>query len=78
MPATSPLHQTFCSNVRMRRVQLDLTQEDMAERLGISQPAYAAIESGRREPGISVIDKVAKALELPPALLLAPQEVEVA
>jgi transcriptional regulator with XRE-family HTH domain len=72
MAATTPLHRAFCQNVRTRRLQLGWTQEETAERLGISQGAYAAIEAGRRVPGLDVVERVSIALELPAGLLLSP------
>ncbi len=74
MAAEGKLHQAFCGNVKARRLQLALTQQDVAERMGVSQPSYAAIENGRREPTIGVVERVAEALELPPALLMTTQE----
>jgi DNA-binding XRE family transcriptional regulator len=61
--ATSEEHAEFCERVKARRKELGLTQVDMAERLGISQPAYQAIETGRFEPGINQVFRVVKALE---------------
>lgn len=57
------LHQRFLTNIRRRRAALGLTQADVADRLGIKQASYAAIESGRRNPGLDVVDEVAQALE---------------
>lgn len=73
MAASTSLHKAFCENVRSRRGQLGLTQKDVAARLGISQPAYAFMEAGRTVPGIDVVERVAKALNIPPALLLTEQ-----
>lgn len=66
----TPLHRTFCNNVKVRRQSLGLTQHDVARKLGVSQPTYAAIEAGRREPGLETIARVAKALSISPAELL--------
>ncbi len=61
--ATSEEHAEFCERVKARRKELGFTQVELAERLGISQPSYAEIETGRREPGIRQIYRVAVALE---------------
>jgi transcriptional regulator with XRE-family HTH domain len=66
------LHKRFTANVRRRRLTLGLTQLQVAEELGISQPSYAAIETGRRNPGLDVVEKVAKALDCEAADLLVP------
>jgi transcriptional regulator with XRE-family HTH domain len=61
--AKSEEHALFCESVRSRRRELGLTQLDVAERLGISQPAYSEIESGKVEPGLRQMFRVASALE---------------
>jgi transcriptional regulator with XRE-family HTH domain len=68
--ATSEEHNEFCERVKARRKELGLTQVDLAERLGMSQPAYAQIEMGRFEPGINQVYRVAAALESTPHDLL--------
>lgn len=76
MPKDTRLHQVFCDNVRRRRLELELTQHDVAKRLDVSQPAYAAIEAGRCSPSLDTVQRVAEALECNPAqLLLEPQPV---
>jgi transcriptional regulator with XRE-family HTH domain len=62
--ATSEEHAEFCERVKTRRKELGLTQAEMAEKLSMTQPSYAYIESGRREPGLNQVVKVAKALGL--------------
>jgi len=69
------LHKRFLANLKSRRRELGYTQAKVAELLGIEQPSYAAIESGRRNPGLDVVDKVASVLDCDPAELLAkPQQ----
>ena len=68
----SDLHRVFCENIRARREQLDLTQDDVAKLMGTTQSNYAHIENGRASPKIDVIERVADALGIPPALLLTP------
>ncbi|HHW82321.1 MAG TPA: helix-turn-helix transcriptional regulator, partial [Actinomycetales bacterium] len=40
--------------VRLRRLALGLSQEEVAERSGLTQPNLSAIESGRRTLGPGV------------------------
>ncbi|MFO0939869.1 MAG: helix-turn-helix transcriptional regulator [Pirellulales bacterium] len=61
--ATSEEHAEFCERVKARRKELGLTQAEMAEKLGITQPSYAYIEAGRREPGLNQMCRLASALE---------------
>lgn len=73
MAASTTLHKAFCENVRSRREQLGLTQKDVALRLGVSQPTYAALEGGKAVPGIDIVERVGRALNITPALLLTEQ-----
>jgi transcriptional regulator with XRE-family HTH domain len=66
------LHQRFVTNVKRRRLTLGMTQHQIADRLDIKQPSYAAIEAGRCNPSLDVVEKVARALDCDPEELLAP------
>lgn len=70
MPAKTELHARFCRNVRQRRRELKLTQQGLADLLGVSQPAVAAMESGRWVPKLDTIAEVAEALRITPESLL--------
>lgn len=61
--ATSTEHAEFCERVKARRKELGLTQVEVAQRLRTSQSAYADIEGGRREPGLNLMVRVARALD---------------
>jgi len=50
--------------VKARRQELALTQEDLAGRCEIDRPYISLIEVGRKQPTISVLYKIAGALEL--------------
>lgn len=50
------------------RRHLGLTQAEVAERLGISQPAYAQQEAANR-PRKATRERIAKALDIPAPLL---------
>jgi len=78
MQAKSKLHRAFCENVKARRMQLGLTQQEVADAMGIAQPAYAMLESGKKEPRIKQIERVALALKINPALLIAGNELAAA
>lgn len=51
---------------KARMKELGVTQERLAERLGVTQGAVAHWLSGRREPDLQTIGRVLKALDLPP------------
>lgn len=62
----------FRHNLRVRRKQLGLTQEALAERAGLKQATIAQFESGVAVPAFDTIALLAEALDtLPDALLRA-------
>lgn len=50
--------------LRKRRAELHLTQEELAAKAGTSQNHYSNIESGNRIPKIETLANIAKALDL--------------
>jgi len=46
--------------LRILRTERGMTQEDVANRLGISRFSIANYETGRREPGIDILKKYAE------------------
>lgn len=46
-------------NMKILRVANNLTQEQMADYLGIGRSAYSNYEDGRREPQVDVLEKFA-------------------
>jgi DNA-binding XRE family transcriptional regulator len=50
------------SDLIERRKQLSLTQEQVAEKSGITRAYYTNIEAGRKEPSMGVAKKIADAL----------------
>ena len=62
---------SFSAKITARRKHLGLTQQAVADRLGIAQPTYAAWESEkRRRPRIDTILKIAAVLKIAPGKLL--------
>jgi transcriptional regulator with XRE-family HTH domain len=66
-----PLHRALCEEWKAKRVALGLTQQDVADELGISQSAYNCIENGTASPTLTQIERVSKALKLKPSVVLA-------
>ncbi len=60
--------------VRRRRIELDLTQQELAERSGITQAHISRIERGEYNTSSVTICKLAKALNIPVAKLLEADE----
>jgi len=50
-------------DLRTRRKGLDLTQSDLADRAGVSQPLIARIEGGDVDPRLSTLRSIVNALE---------------
>jgi len=70
-----PISENFRHNLRRRRRELNLSQEDLARRLNVSGPYVSQVEAGRTTQGLDVVERFAKALDLPAvALLLEPEE----
>ena len=57
----------FGQRVRQHRRELDLTQEDFAQRVGIATETVSKIERGERRPSKHVAERMAQVLELPDA-----------
>jgi DNA-binding XRE family transcriptional regulator len=51
-------------NIQKYRCQQDLTQEDLADMLGISRVYMGYIEQGRNNPSLPLLHKVAKKLKV--------------
>jgi transcriptional regulator with XRE-family HTH domain len=60
----------FASNVRKFRAKKKLSQKALADRIGISVSYVSMLERGQRSPPLETIEKLAKALGIPPATLL--------
>jgi transcriptional regulator with XRE-family HTH domain len=57
-------------NVRRYRYLKTMTQEQLAEKAGLSAAAIVRLEQNKTEPHVSTIRKLADALEIEPAALL--------
>jgi len=58
------------SNLRAAREKLGLTQEQVAERSGVHATEISRMEAGKRDPQVSTLLKLAKAVEVSPGQLL--------
>lgn len=58
------------TNLREARKRLGLTQEQVAHRSGVHATEVSRIEAGKRDPQISTVRRLAKALEVKPGRLL--------
>jgi len=60
----------FADNVRRLRARKKLSQKALADKVGISVSYVSMLERGQRSPPLETIEKMAKALAVPPASLL--------
>lgn len=60
----------FGSNLRAIRKELGMTQEEVSERSGVQAGEISRIERGKRDPQVSTLIKLAKAVRVPPGRLL--------
>ncbi len=67
-----PLKKVFGLNVRLERVRQELTQEELAHRVGRDQSYISQIESASIVASLDVVDQIASALAVSPTILLDP------
>ena len=67
---------TIYKQLKLIRGAKGLSQEEMAEILGVSRPTYAEIEKGQGEVTVSSLEKFAKYLGVSAGLLLSADEVK--
>ena len=71
MGRTQARHDSLGRLVRDRRAKLQLTQSELAARVGVSRSAISELEAGRIEqPRVTVFARLASALGIPAAALL--------
>ncbi|MBU1208328.1 MAG: helix-turn-helix domain-containing protein [Proteobacteria bacterium] len=70
------IKRTFGQRIKTLRRFKSLTQEQLAERSGLSYKFIGEIERGTGNPTIDTIGKIARALEVPVARLLTEKKEE--
>ncbi len=61
-----PILVEFAKKIRLRRDELQMTQEELAESAGIHVNFVGGIERASRNPSLTSIVKLAKALKVRP------------
>ena len=67
----------FGKAIRRRRRELDLSQEELAERAGLHRNYVSGIETGTRNPSLKNIEKLAQSLNISIARLFTDYGIEV-
>ena len=54
----------FCKNLRSVRLENELTQKQVAQKLGVVESCYANWEQGRTEPNLEMLRKLSTLLHV--------------
>jgi len=63
-PARAPAKDTLRFNVIFRRAKAEISQEELAQRSGVSRAWISRIESGTADVGLDVLDRLAIAFDV--------------
>ncbi|WAF85747.1 helix-turn-helix transcriptional regulator [Metapseudomonas otitidis] len=69
-PQQCALVTVFAANVRQKRLELGLSQEELAEAAGVHRTYVGMLERGEKNVTIYNIERIALALHVEPASLL--------
>lgn len=58
------------ANLREARKDLGMSQEAVAERSGVHATEVSRIEAGKRDPRVSTVERLARAVKMKPGQLL--------
>ncbi len=68
--AAMDLKEVVAANLRRFRHDKDMTQEDLADRVGLSSRYIGSVERGDASPSVTVLGKLANALGVEPSVLV--------
>lgn len=63
--AADPIVEAYATVLRLRRRAAALSQEQLAERAGLSMRFISLLEGSRHRPTLVTMQKIAEALDLP-------------
>ena len=64
MRSNAKLTKTICNKIKKYRNDKVFTQEDLAEKVGVSRVYIGYVEQGRNTPSLEILEKIAKALKV--------------
>lgn len=64
MRSNAKLTKTICKRIKKYRNDRGLTQEDLAEKVGVSRVYIGYVEQGRNTPSLEILEKISKALKV--------------
>ena len=62
--------ENFNENLKEARLKSGLSQKELSENIGVAKSTYSLYESGKREPNVNTIKKIASALNVSADILL--------
>lgn len=65
---------TFGENLKIARIKKKMTQQQLADMLGVNKSTITNYEADKREPDVFMIKKLAKALEVTGSYLIGYEE----
>lgn len=65
MRKNAVLPKQLGKRIQKRRKELEITQEELAEKVKVSRAYMGFIEQGRNIPSLELLEKIAKALKIP-------------
>ncbi len=64
MRSNAKLPKAIGKKIQKQRKRVEMTQEELAERIGISRAYIGFIEQGRNTPSLELLEKIAKAIKI--------------
>ena len=64
MRKNARLPKVLGKRLKKKRKELEMTQEDVAYKVGISRAYMGYIEQGRNVPSVKVLEKISKVLKI--------------
>jgi transcriptional regulator with XRE-family HTH domain len=65
MQVLSPTHKKLGERIRILRKDLKMTQEDLAFKVEVDRSYMGFVERGEKNPTLSTLMRIAKALRIP-------------
>ena len=62
--------ENFNENLKEARLKSGLSEKDLYENIGVAKSTYSLYESGKREPNVDTIKKIASVLNVSADMLL--------
>lgn len=64
MKSLSPTHIKLGQKIKQLRAKLDMTQEELAFKVGVDRSYMGFVERGERNPTLTILIKLAKSLKI--------------